>query len=185
MSKHIGELQDVPLEDKWTREKYTLYVDWNASPEKIASVRLSNKDEAGRGIIPKHEIKIEGKNEIVNRTLEDLTEALEDLESKGEKRESEIMEDIKRGCAPGGYTSKEDTPEIPLPEYGLKVRRARQDEQRFFFIVKGTEKEDPAIKPPFKIEIVGEGAFVSVSIENIRPLVEKLKAIFQSPSMRE
>jgi hypothetical protein len=194
MSKRIGEFQGAPVEEMSTanlREKYALCVDWIASSGKIASVRLSNKDKAGIKII--HEIRIEGKNGIVNRTLVALTQALETLKSMEERIESEIKEDIERKQketgilvirVPGGL-SKENTPEIRLSEYGLKVRRSRYDEQSIFFIVKGTEKEDTAIKPPFKIEIEGEGDFVSVSRGNIRPLVEELTAIFQLPLMRE
>jgi hypothetical protein len=195
MSKHIGELQDVPLDDDWTlddkrtSEKYALYVDWNASPEKIASVRLSNKDEAGREII-RHEIRIEGENGRVNKALEDITKALKDLKSMEEKIESEMKEKDERELKKRNLdipvtpmwrrpTGKEQTLKKPILEYGLVVKRSLY-EQSIFIIVKGTEKENTKV-----IEFVGEGALVSVSRENIKPLVEKLTAILQSPSMRE
>ncbi len=193
MSKRIGELQDVPLDDGWTldekrtSEKYALYVDWNASPEKIASVRLSNKDEAGREI-PGHEIRIEGENGRVNKALEDITKDLIDLKSMEEKIESKWKEkdervqkekDIPVTLMWSKPTRKEQILERPLPEHGLKIRRSLNEES-IFIIVKGTEKENTKV-----IEFVGEGALVSVSRENIKPLVEKLTAIFQSPSMRE
>lgn len=192
MLKHIGEMQRMITEEmsgKNRFKKYALYVDWGAPSGKIDFVKISNRDEEGREII--HEITIEGTNGIISRALVALSQALEKIKSIEEAWESakkQEIEKLEKGAEGHVFynprlLSKEETPEFPLPEYGLKVRRSRYELEPIVFIVQGTEKEDTATEPPFRIEVEGEGDFVCISIENIQPLVDELMEISQLPSV--
>ena len=192
MLKHIGEMQRIIAEEmsgKNRFKKYALYVDWGAPSGMIDLVKISNRDEEGREI--NHEITIEGTNGIISRALVALSQALEkikSIEEGWESRKTQAMEKLEKEAGSRviynpRLFSKEETPEFPLPEYGLKVRRSRYEIAPIVFIVKGTEKEDTATEPPFTIEVEGEGDFVCISIENIQPLADELIKISRLPSV--
>lgn len=192
MLKHIGEMQRMIVEESSGKNHYrksALYVDWSTISGRINSVKISNRDEEGREI--NHEITIEGTNGIISRALVALSQALEKIKSIEEAWESGTKQEMaKLEKETGSHVtynprlfSKEETPEFPLPEYGLKVRRSRYELEPIVFIVQGTEKEDTATEPPFRIEVEGEGGFVYISIVNIQPLVDELMEISQLPSL--
>lgn len=195
MEIRIGELQRVP-EERIKNEGFgeeTLYVGSNLLSGNLNSVKISNRNESGDKIT--HEIGIEGKNGYVGRALVSLVQILGTMKSMEEKMESETKQEMERVQKEKGKVcvvftpeilSKEQTPEKRLPEYDLKVRRSRfydiRDIQATYFIVKGIEKEDIAIKPPLKIEVENGGDFVTVSKENLQPLIEELQKLSQLPS---
>ena len=120
MLERIGELQGMIAEEMLGKnlfKKYALYVDWSTSSGKIASVKISNRDETGAEII--HEITIDGKNGVINRALVALLQALGDSKSIEDEWESKITEDIEKLKEETGapvirvpvYLSKEDTHE--------------------------------------------------------------------------
>jgi hypothetical protein len=184
----IGELQRIPAEESAKEtlgHRYSLHVDTNnvfdtETLKRFYFVKISNKDEFGDKTV--HEIAIEGESESINKKLTDLSEVLRRMNLIENQMDSEITQEIKRMQKEGktlvrtpGAISRDDLPQQSLPD-GLKVRRSRYEAQDIFFIIKGTEKEDAATEPPFKIEVERNGDFVSVSRENIMPLVEKLIA---------
>jgi hypothetical protein len=192
MLKPIGDLQSIPAEEVTVENinhKYALYIDYHyAQSGKIDSLAILNKDEPSEKIA--HEIRIDGKDGYVGRALVALIDALETLKSIEDEIDAKIKQEAEKiqnehGVplirVPGAF-SKENTPEKRLPEYRLNVRRSRYDLQEIFFVIKGTEKEDTATKPPFKIEVNENGDFVSVSRKNVQPLVKELKIISQLPS---
>ena len=168
MPERIGSLQDRPtqLGTKEAINKQTLYVDEKFSLGKVSSVSISNKDESGKNTI--HEINIEGELGTVGRALVALINILKEIESK--------ENDIK---SQDEAISIEDLPKGALPEYGLNIKRSQWHNQKNVFIMKGTVKEDTT-KPPFGIEME-TGDIISVSLDNIQPLTEKLRKISGLP----
>jgi len=156
---------------------FGLHVDIIKQLDKIKFIKLSNRDEFGDKI--KHEISFDSRESAI--TLIDLIQALRDLKLYEDRIDSNIAQEIGQMQKEGkllirtpGAIRREDLPEKIISDT-LKVRRSRYDLQDIFFIIKGIEKEDTATIPPFKIEV--EGDFVSVSRENILPLVEELMVI--------
>lgn len=144
---------------------FGLHVETSHASGRIVSVKILNKDESGEKI--QHEISIGEKDSgPMARTIEELIQAL-----IGEKHF-----DDRFVPTPGDISIDVGNRSISSE---IKVRRSRYAGQHMFFIIKGTEKEEPIPPipydtPPSNIEIEGEGDFVSVSRENIPPLVEVL-----------
>ena len=191
MLERIGELQSIPAEEatiKNINKKSALYIEYHyAQSGKIDSVTILNKDESNEETT--HEIRIEGKDGYVGRALVALIDALEALKSIEDRIEAKMIQEAERVQKERGVLvirvpgslSKEHTPEKRLPEYGLNVRRSRYDLQDIFFIIRGTEKEDTATEPPFKIEVGDSEDFIPVSRKNVQPLVKELKIVTQLP----
>jgi len=180
----VGNFQRIPAEETTVEnisKKYTLYAGSIIFPGKANFVSISNRDDSGEEVM--HEIWIEGNKAYVRRALVALDQALATLESVENRANSDMKQEMVRASKEGkvailvpGAISKKDLPEIPLPEYNLTVRRSRYDVQNLFFIIKGSEKEDIAIEPPFKID-VENGDFISVTEENLTALREELQMI--------
>lgn len=186
-ASRIGELQRIPAEVSTVEnigEKIGLHVETVTASGRIVSVKILNKDVSGEKI--RHEISIEEMDSrAIANTINEIIETLIDMKNREDQIESKMLHEIERMQKEGkllvrtpGTISVGDLPKHSLPG-GIMVRRSRYDIQDIFFIIKGTEKEDTAIEPPFKIEVEGKGDFVSVSKGNIQPLVETLTTIRQ------
>ena len=190
MKRRIGQLQSIPAERVKTEglELNALYTEFNILSGKLNSVTISNGTESGEKIT--HEIRIKGMDGYVCRALEGLIKILKEMKSIEDKIDAKMMQEAEKiqneegilVIRVPGFISKKDTPERRLQEYDIKVRRSRYDMQDVFFVVKGSEKEDIAIEPPFNIEVENGGDFIFVSKENLQPLIEELQAICQYPS---
>lgn len=182
----IGELQRIPAEESSINnlgQKYSLHIEITKVNDTealkiIYCVKISNRDEFSDEIV--HEILIKGECEEINKKLKDLSIALQKMSFIETRIDSEIAKKIEQMQKEGkilvrspGAISKEDLPHLSLPD-GLNVRRSRYDVQDIFFIIQGMEKEDTATEPPFKIEVEGEGDFVSLSRKNIDSFLSAL-----------